>query len=182
MYYPLPFLDLNNIQDDFLATFTLPEYQDSILYYPNNAYNFLLNSKEIKNALQLINITLDDVLGLAIISINSGVTIPVHIDIGNYTYSLNIPISGYSNTYTKFYVANTKPTMAGKHSGRLYAKWMFEECEEIYSFEAKSAYIMNTSVPHSVINNSELVRICLLLRIKNSSNSKIMVGAQRIEL
>lgn len=181
-YKSLYLLDLHELQQDFISAFVLPDYKDSILYYPKDGFIFATRSKPIKNCLQLLNITLTDMLGVAIIAIDAGMSIPVHIDEGNYTYSLNIPISGYHNTYTKFYKTNSIPTTAGRDTGRLYAKWMIEECEEIDCFESTMPYLMNTSIPHSVENKSKLTRIFLLLRIKNSSNSKIMVGAQRIEL
>lgn len=181
-YKPLHLLDLDDLQRDFLSTFVSPNYKDSILYYPKDGFVFITRSNPIKNCLQQINITLSDISGVAIIAIDAGISIPIHIDEGNYTYSLNIPISGYHNTYTKFYKTNSLPTTAGRETGRLYAKWITEECVEIDCFESNMPYLMNTSIPHSVENKSKRTRIFLLLRIKNSSNSKLMVGAQRIEL
>ena len=117
---------------------------------------------------QLIEKNLYDFLHYAVINVSLKGTSPIHTDSEKFTYSLNIPIIGYKNTYLHFYESHQKPILQGTGSGNVtYALHNHSQCKPIGKFETTEPAIVNTRVAHCFQNCNVEPRVVLLLRINS---------------
>ena len=178
-FIPLNFTNLSHIQLGISELIKMPNYTDAKLFYPENHVNLFLTVDPLREELEKLKL-LDDVLAIAVIVVDPGQRIPIHTDTGGYTYSLNIPISGYNKTYVNFYKPESEshsrvPVVrsTGESTGHTYNKFDIQTCELIDSFESTMPYIMDTQVPHDVVNKSRLPRVFLLIRLKSHANELV---------
>ena len=178
MYTSIYIDNLSKIQNSILSKITLPSYTNATLFYPTENKNLVTEVVELTQLLTTLEL-LSDVLGVAVIVVDPKTRIPIHKDTGNYTYSLNVPLLGYKNTFLNFYKTDSNdttvevPKQLGHASGIVFKKFDYEKCVLIESHETNSPYIMNTQIPHDVHNPNDYKRLFLLIRIDNSQNYKI---------
>lgn len=173
LYTPVDIENILDIQNEILERFEIPDY--STLFYPENNQTRFFNILPLKKELEKLNLH-DKIRSFALITTPAGFTIPVHRDPGQYTYSFNIPISGYTNTFVNFYTINKnyQGTIENvvNQWGSGYTKYDIEYCKLFQSFESNRPYIMNTKVPHSISNQGNELRICLLIRLNVGFNPR----------
>ena len=185
-FFNLHFDRLTQIQEDVVKLITLPQYQKATLFYPKGSIKYIHNNKDLYTEILKLDL-INDILAVAVIVINPNSRIPVHKDDGEYTYSLNIPLSGYEDSYVNFYKTNNLGTLSsipqqeGHSSSPVYNRYDILNCELISSHKSDQPYVMDTKIPHDVENRSNSIRLCLLIRLKNSANEKILVLREGIE-
>jgi hypothetical protein len=174
-YYKLVSVDnLSKIQEDALKVFPNYVKNKNSLFYIRDSVNILLSFKSIKTLVN--NFGICDYLteGIAFNITQPKVTIPIHCDSGTYTYSLNIPLTSCKNTYVSFYDTLAEKVFTSVENSRVtYYRCPENESTLIKSVEINSPYILNTQIPHNVRNDSNEVRITMLIRINNKGNKYI---------
>jgi hypothetical protein len=177
-YLPIHIDNLSQIQDTILKMIPIPEYDRATLYYPNDNKKLVTEVDLLTQYLASVDLE-SEIHGVGVIIVNPKAQIPIHKDHGNYTYSLNIPLSGYQKTFVNFYKTNADDTLievqkkVGQSSGHRYNAFERDKCELIVSHESLTPYIMDTRIPHDVVNKSDTTRIFLLIRLKQTANEKI---------
>jgi len=166
-YTPLNVETLPAIQDAVLER--IPDYlfnETNLTYLENNRALFL-GIPELEDLLSKLGV-MDKVLTIAV-----NVTLPhksgnIHVDGGSYQHSLNIPIVGCKNTWVKFYSSKEEPkqiTLTNSTGTHTFLKYDESVCDEILTVEATGPYIMDTKVPHKVVNTTDNIRVMLLIRL-----------------
>ena len=142
--------------------------KNSILFYiPSNK---ILDIDELKN--QLIQLKLLEYIhGVAInITYNQGLT-NIHKDAGGrFIYSLNIPISGYTNTYLNYFKSSADPVLYSTPLNQ-YIMYEKEHCTLIERHETILPAIVNTQAPHAFENSNDEPRILIALRLNTKVDS-----------
>jgi len=168
-YFPIDVSNLNIIREKILRLlpkYTTP-YQSKFFYVPKEE---ILGVEEITTALKDIGL-LDYVDSTGINFYYKGIPV-IHVDTGNFIYSLNIPISGYNNTYINYYMSSTDPEL--KYKGTVsWLEYNASKCTLIEQFESSTPAIVNTQVPHAFENFNNEPRIMLLLRLNKTVDSYI---------
>ena len=122
-----------------------------------------INIPEFKKQLQAYE--LYDYISYCVISISTQGTSAIHIDTGGFTYSLNIPILGFDNTFLNFYSSAKAPEIKLTPKGVEYLGYDVEDCELAYKVESKEPVLINTQIPHSFQNCNTDPRLVILCRI-----------------
>jgi hypothetical protein len=91
---------------------------------------------------------------------------PIHIDLEQYEYSLNIPIANTENSIVNFFESDKEPTLMKAELGKNpFPSWKREDCKLIDKFVLDKPHIMKTNVPHQVCNMGINMRKVLLIRL-----------------
>ena len=92
-----------------------------------------------------------------------------HSDYSGY-YSFNIPILNFTNTYLKMYTADPDMVLNSQTNifGNTVRYWEVDinRCQLTHEVETIYPHIIDTRLPHEVINNNPTVRINMLIRLK----------------
>jgi hypothetical protein len=89
---------------------------------------------------------------------------PIHVDTGNFTHSLNIPIVGYANTHLSHFESAVDPEL--KTFGTVtYREYDRNNCTLVNRVETNSPAIVNTQIPHCYDNFNLEPRLVILLRL-----------------
>jgi hypothetical protein len=179
-YYHTTHLEnLSEIQQEVLSKIPDNELGKSSLFYLKDHYNLFLTNTLLGTTLAKMNM-LEHVSGVGLIVVMPKSGIPIHCDSGSYRHSLNIPIQGYNQTYVSFYESLEEPNMVrvdkpndSHQNGHGYLHYDIDKCKLINRFESIRPYIMDTQVPHNVYNNSNSIRIALLVRLNHTINDCI---------
>jgi hypothetical protein len=83
---------------------------------------------------------------------------PIHIDAGRKC-ALNIPISNTENSATCFYKTNDDIVL--RNMGKKLYNAVLSDTEEIFRFTLTSPALINTSIPHGVLDHGAELRIIL---------------------
>lgn len=181
-YKPIQLPNFTSIRHRVLDLIPREEMFRSSLFYLNNNMHLFLGIPELKHALKSLNI-LEDVVTVGVIVMRPNMSIPIHCDSGDFTYSLNIPLKNFDNTFVRFYKPNSETVApiirvikaADSHEfDHVYSSYNPEDCTVTETHESNGAYFMNTRVPHDVTNFNDKIRVVLLVRLSNNANSKIM--------
>ena len=126
---------------------------------------------ELRN--QLEELGLYNFLHNAVINVSLYGSSPIHIDTGDFTYSLNIPILGYRNSFLHFFESYETPTIQRVRSIHdiTYQVYNRNVCNLIQTFKTITRAIVNTLVSHCFNNCNIELRVVLLLRIHQDWNS-----------
>jgi hypothetical protein len=93
----------------------------------------------------------------------------IHIDKADdnmsYIHSFNIPIKNCENTFVNYYKAHGADEIQYTEHGLPYRRFKAEECELIDQVEMSQAHIIDTSVPHAIVNPNNKTRILLAIRL-----------------
>lgn len=140
----------------------------SSVSYPPQVMSVAFALPELRAEMERLGM-LDYWFATAVITVKPNGMLPIHTDTGDYTYSLNIPMHNFEDGDTVFYSTSVEPVFMPRSNGSgSYQKFMPEHCTETERFTLNRPALMNTQVPHSVINSSSTSRIALGLRLAHS--------------
>jgi hypothetical protein len=170
LYKPVKLNDFEIIQNKMMQV--VSKY--SRLDQPMFKYVDVLEFKDIPELKpQLQHLGLYDYIKYSVINLSMKGTSPIHRDTGDFTYSLNIPLFGYQNTYLHYFSNENQPRIQGTGQGGVtYLLYNHSESTFIGKVETNEPAIVNTQQPHCFQNLNVLPRVVILLRISNQWNSK----------
>ena len=148
------------IPSDFTKSTKLG-YIDSYQYTNDT----ILSLTSVKKLLHSLNLSLEDVALCAFTVCLPGQGLPLHVDKGPYQLSMNIPITESTGTFVNFYKTSFDPIEI-IHGNNRYYYLKERNCTLADVLETDGPCIVDTSVPHKVINNTNQTRIMLLIRFK----------------
>lgn len=158
---------VNNIlPPDFLFSKVKLDYINSDREYSTKQ---ILNLLPIRDLLIKFGLSSTDIAICGFTVISAGMALPIHLDRGDYKYSLNIPLSsvGISNTAVNFYHSTQIP----KYISNGYNEYFGVDpvtCSIIGKLVTDKPCLINTNVLHSVHNYGTELRVMLLIRINKS--------------
>jgi hypothetical protein len=126
----------------------------------------ILSLTSVKELLYSLNLSLEDVAICAFTVCLPDQGLPLHIDKGPYQLSMNIPITESKGTFVNFYKSTSPPIEVFNGNNRYYSV-IESDCTLADILETDGPCIVDTSVPHKVINNTSQTRIMLLIRFKS---------------
>ena len=164
LYKSVPVENLEIIQDELLSVVPARQrFSTDLFYLPKEWY---LEKPRTRDMLEQLGL-LDQVVSIAAVVVDPGHNqLPIHVDSGHSTWSLNIPIRHCLGTFTTWYQAHGDPTFMPREGKDLgYDNFDPEHCEEIGRLEMTHPHIVNVKVPHTVINPTNKVRILCAIRL-----------------
>lgn len=169
LYYPITLNNLEYLRKDILelASTRISLTQQAFTY--GLGVDFFLSCDSLKQELVRLDL-LKHVHNIGI-SVVTNITFPIHTDSDIYTYSLNIPLSGYENTFISHYKPKdnaSSKTITAK-GGFIYTTYEKEDCDLIQKTETILPALVNTHVPHSFENQNSIPRILIMIRFKNET-------------
>ena len=121
------------------------------------------------------------------IVIKAGQRLPLHVDdLHRFTWSLTIPFLNIEGTYNRFYRSNKPLERMFDSSNK--GPWAVQSClgytdmKEVYlidEVEVDGPMIINTRVPHDVVNRSKLDREAIGVRFNNFFDKSLLTSFQR---
>lgn len=139
-------------------------------FYPENYTGMvrLLKNSKFKQLLNDLKLTPHANYGIALNLTKPNSAMPIHTDIGEFVYSFNIPIAGYSNSCVNIYESISEPVIVKDLINGEFIKFTEDNCRLVEQFKTDCPYILNTQIPHKVVNNSDETRLMLLVRLCKS--------------
>lgn len=125
----------------------------------------ILSLTSIKNLFTSLNLKIEDV-ALCVFSVcmpKQG--FQIHIDKGQYQLSMNIPLNESVGSYVNFYKTETTPVELTVGPNSFYSI-DDKDCTLVARVETDRPCIIDTKIPHKVINNTDRIRTLLLIRFK----------------
>jgi len=179
LYKPVNIANLQEIQDAVANTF--PEMTDltmtGFFKLPKNKVLEISNLRKLLKKLGLFSYIHVANATVAPAGYSDPNKLPpyapvIHIDKSDYNssnssyiYSFNIPIKNCENTFVNYYKAHGEDTIHYTELGLPYRRFKAEECELIDQVEMSQAYIIDTSVPHAIVNPNNKTRVLLAIRL-----------------
>jgi len=155
------------IQEEVLKKIPENLLNNTNLTYIENNKKIFLGIPELYNFLESIKI--NEFVGSIAINVTTAQSNGnCHVDSGPYKYSINIPILNCENTFIDFYkvTGDHQIVYVEKHGTRHhFFKYTEDQCELIYRGDTSVPYLLGTKTPHRVINDSDNIRIMLLIRM-----------------
>jgi hypothetical protein len=171
LYKPVHIENLQEIQDAVARTF--PEMMEmdraDAFTLPKNK---VLEIRQLRKLLKKLGLFFHVEVVSAIVA-PAGTALPdapvIHVDksVLGYTHSFNIPIRNCENTFLNYYKANGDEVINYTESGHPYPKFNTKDCELIDQVEMCQAHIVDTSVPHAVVNPNNTTRTLIAIRLKS---------------
>jgi len=170
--------NLEAIQEAVLARVPPSSYEKNDLFYVKNNIKYFLDIPELKKLLDDLDFTNhihSD--GIALNVTMPGVTLPIHYDSDKFKYSFNIPLKNCEGTFVNLYHTDSEPqSVPRKHPihNTYVVSRRFDPalCRLLESHEAINPCILNTNVPHNVVNKTNKIRVMLLIRLDNKINKR----------
>jgi len=162
-YYPIEIPNLQIIQDKVFKLFP-NEYisKRALFYLPNELF---LNVTELKATLDTLGLT-NSIRKFGFMILPAGHRTALHVDSGDTTFSLNIPIRNYVNTKVDFYTSTVEPVNTHDPNSPLgFWEYNLKDCVHVDTIEMTGSNIINVKEIHMVTNNNILPRITLLIRL-----------------
>ncbi len=140
--------------------------QTTKLGYINNSVrttDMILSLDSINQLINDLSLKHTDIAlcGFTVCKPNQG--LPIHVDKGPFCLSMNIPITYSKGTFVNFY-DNFGPVSVINNGSNIYYSVKEENCKLVETLETDTPCIIDTTVPHKVINNTEHTRVMLLMR------------------
>lgn len=168
LYTPVNFTDLELLQEKVLVELSNCNSRNklsTLFYAPDNTDRFY-NIPELQRNLEMNHVMRSDIDSIAIHIIQPNHSVPIHTDIGNYIYSLNIPIQHCVGTEMIYYKTDSDPIVVRTISNdSTYNRYISVNCVPFDRVSLTQPYIVDVSVPHNVINPTPNIRIALLVRL-----------------
>jgi hypothetical protein len=166
LYHPVKLNTLPTIKKELLelASSKIDLSQQTFTY--GQGVRFFLSSNSLKK--ELIRLKLINHIYKIAISVTIESKSPIHVDSKSnyYTYSLNIPLSGFENTFLSHYQPKDEKSYKNKiaNDGFIYSVYEEDNCNLIQKIETLYPALVNTSIPHSFENLNSIPRIMLMIR------------------
>lgn len=166
LYQPIILPNSKQISENALKT--LKEISSDSLTKQHVFYSKLfLEDTVLKESLSNVNL-FDRVTSIGCNVMLPYQSIPIHRDMGRYSTSLNIPLSGYVGSRVNFYKSLTDPKICMIANSNIpFEKFEEQTCELLDSFELNTPYLIDVKIPHNVVNNTSNTRVTLLIRLKS---------------
>ena len=161
--------NLAEIQSELIKVFPNKYFgKRSLFYLPNNLPLFF-SIKVLQD--YIVHLQLQNcVRAFAFLILPPSRDLPIHQDIGSFKWSLNIPLQVMPGCLLKLYTNfNGIVEMVKLPDGNIFHKNEPENCNLIEVHDTITPYFLNTSIPHSVENFSEVDQIQLLIRFDLSA-------------
>ena len=173
MYKSIKIENLEQIKKETLLIYPTSYLDKNTLFYIENNIKTFSSISCLNLALNNLDL-LKYVVGYGFHIMQPMTTGPIHVDTGNFYYSLNIPLSGCDETKVCFYKSTSSPEFKSlDDTSKIkvgFYKFNELDCNLLKSFYFNKPYIMSVKEPHNVVNDTELVRISLLIRLGNGYN------------
>ena len=149
---------LNLLPDDFLQNTKLGYVLDQ-----SYTTNYIKSLSSIKRLIDSLGRSIDDISICAFTVCLPKQGLPIHIDKGFYKLSLNIPITDTTDTSVNFYKLTAPPSVVNNGKNKYFS---FDEFNTaiIETAVTDRPCIIDTTVPHKVVNNTDRIRVMLLIR------------------
>jgi hypothetical protein len=159
--------NLDIITQKALALVPKQRLDNTGLFYLENNKELFLSIPELREELIRLEL-LDHVYGIAVYVVYSSTPMSIHEDSGYILYSLNLPLSGYENTFVNFYQPSVPAQEKISHNGNRFFHYPEADCELVDQLEMTTPHIINVKVPHAVVNQNTEPRITMLIRFNLS--------------
>ena len=140
MYKFIEIPNIDQIKKEILKKFPNKFIKTGTLFYIDNHYEEFSSINLLKDALTELNL-FDYVAGYSFYVTQPFTTGPIHIDHGDFNYSLNIPLIGCEDSQVCFYECTSDPILKDVlNEANIKIKYnSYEEstCEKIDSFAIK---------------------------------------------
>lgn len=164
MFTPIHTNNLKQIQASVLSLIKSQyNINETIFDWPKNSQPYR-DLPELQNFFQELKIK-NYVKGFAV-NITNQLTSDIHVDHGDFRYSLNIPILNTENTFLKFYKPKYNITSTESVNDIPYYKYNLNDVTEIQKIETVIPGIVDTQTPHSFESHNNQARVMLLIRLK----------------
>jgi len=127
--------------------------------------SYIKSLSSIKRLIDSLELSISDISICAFTVCLPGQNIPIHIDRGFYKLSLNIPITDTTGTVVNFYKLTGSPTLVDTGKNK-YISFDESTTTIVETLDTDSPCIIDTTVPHKVVNNTDRTRVMLLIRFK----------------
>lgn len=169
LYHPVKLNTLPTIRKELLelASSKIDLSQQNFTY--GLGVKFFLSCNSLKK--ELIRLKLLTHIHNIGISVTIESKSPIHIDSNVYTYSLNIPLNGFKNTFLSYYQPKDEKSYKNiiANGGFVYSIYEEDNCNLIQKIETLYPALVNTSIPHSFENLNSIPRTLLMIRFKNET-------------
>jgi len=166
-YKPIDIPDFEIIRQKVYDLFP-KNFNRTNLFYPENNLEPFLEIKELTSFLENSNL-LRQVYMFAFNVVTYGYPEIIHVDTGEFNYSLNLPILNCENTFIKFYETSIEPRIVNyitsTKSSATYLGFYKKDCQLVKSLEMTKPHIINVKIPHGIANPNKATRITLLIRL-----------------
>jgi hypothetical protein len=172
-YIPVKIENLNIIQAEVMKLFPAENETYSTLFYIQNSVSEFLKIDSLREQLQRLGL-IDNIVSIAFYNLHTTEPkgSPIHVDHGESTFSLNLPIKNCDNTFVNFYTSTTEPEKRFSNANVPYYYIDDSKCRLVDQIEMTQPYIINVKVPHNVVNPNKENRKTLLIRLKNDCDLK----------
>lgn len=136
----------------------------SNLWYPDQ----LPAMPKFQAFLEKLGLT-DCIHGIALNVTGPESAIPIHIDTGPFTWSLNLPLYNCDDSNVAIYSTKQLPVLKFIPGSDVTYHGFEDESEltQEVILESSSPMLLNVKKPHNVINQSDKTRVMMLVRIKS---------------
>jgi hypothetical protein len=174
-YIPVKIENLNIIQAEVMKLFPAENENQSTLFYIQNSVSEFLKIDLLREQLQRLGL-IDNIVSIAFYNLHT--TRPsggaLHIDHGESTFSLNLPIKNCDNTFVNFYTSSVEPEKRFNEANVPYYHIDAANSSLIDRIEMTQPYIINVKVPHNVVNPNRESRKTLLIRLKKECDAEYL--------
>lgn len=125
--------------------------------------NKILGLLSIQKLLISLNLNTEHIISCSFTICKPNENIPIHVDKGPYTLSINIPILNSKKTFVHFYESKEPPNEISITTP--YLSFKEDSCNLLETVETDSPYIINTKIIHKVVNDTKNDRLMLLMRL-----------------
>ena len=166
-YIPIKIENLSIIQNEVVKLFPLENESRSVLFYIKDSIREFLKIDSLREELKRLEL-IDSIANIAFYNLHTTLNQggAIHIDYGDSTFSLNLPIRYCDNTFVNFYSSTAEPGKRFNNANVPYYYVDNSNCNFVDRIEMSEPYIINVKVPHNVVNINQTNRKTLLIRLK----------------
>ena len=132
-----------------------------------NTTQLILSLESVQKLLKAIKVDAKSVKVCGFTVTMPGDFLLLHIDKGPFKLSLNVPMTDTSGSFLNFYTCSSEPFEVN-NGLNVYYSVKEEDCTLAESVHTDSPCLVDTTVPHKIYNNTDKVRVMLLIRLDES--------------
>jgi hypothetical protein len=170
MYKFVELDEIDKIKIEILKQLSDNYLNSTTLFYIDNHKEIFSSIDILKNSLVKLGI-FDYIVGYGFYVARPFFTGSIHLDNGNYDYSLNIPLLNCEKSQVCFYECSSEPIVTDVVNDSnikiKFNKFEKQYCTKINSFYFTEPCIIPVKVPHNVININNTIRVSFLIRLGN---------------
>jgi hypothetical protein len=170
MYKFVELDEIDKIKIEILKHLPESYLNSSTLFYIDNHKEIFSSIEVLKKSLVKLGI-FDYIVGYGFYITQPFSVGSIHLDNGDYDYSLNIPLEGCEQSQVCFYKSFSDPIVTDVVNDSnikiKFNKFKSFDCKKIDSFYFTKPCIIPVKIPHNVVHISNSVRISFLIRLGN---------------